>query len=156
MDSAHLVLSDLRTKQLRLATAESCTGGLICGLLTEIPGASDVLERGFVTYSNEAKIEQLGVPAGVIEKHGAVSAAVASAMAGGALIRSHAHIAVSVTGIAGPGGGSAQKPVGLVYMATARHGSEPVAHRFTFADQGRESIRLAALSDALRLIREAT
>ena len=109
-------------KNLRIATAESCTGGLIAGLLTEIPGSSDVVERGFVTYSNEAKEDMLGVPRRSDRRHGAVSEAVARAMAEGALKHSHAQMAVAVTGIAGPGGGTAEKPVGLVYIAAARDG----------------------------------
>lgn len=148
-------LDALRGKGLRLVTAESCTGGLVSALLTEVPGSSDVLERGYVTYSDASKTEMLGVPADVINRHGAVSAAVAVAMAEGALLRSHANLAVSVTGIAGPSGGTPQKPVGLVYMATATNSGAASAHRFTFPDQGRASIRLAALSEALRLIREA-
>ena len=112
---------------LKLATAESCTGGLIAAILTEVPGSSDVFERGFVTYSNEAKTELLGVPAELIEKHGAVSEEVARAMASGALGHSRADIAVAVTGVAGPGGGTTAKPVGLVHLAAARRGS--VTHK---------------------------
>ena len=103
-----------------IASAESCTGGLIAGLLTEVAGSSDVFERGFVTYSNEAKAELLGIPMDVINQWGAVSTQVAAAMANGALKQSHADISIAVTGIAGPGGGSSDKPVGLVYLATAR------------------------------------
>lgn len=155
MNDARALLTEMHVRQLRLAMAESCTGGLIAGLLTECPGASDVVERGFVTYSDAAKTEQLGVGADVIARHGAVSAAVALAMAEGALVRSHAHVAVSVTGIAGPGGGTPQKPVGLIYMATAMRGTEPKAARFTFPDHGRQSVRLSAVAEALRLIKEA-
>jgi nicotinamide-nucleotide amidase len=148
---AATLLDDLRGRGLRLATAESCTGGLIAGLLTEIPGASDVLERGFVTYANAAKTELLGVPEALITEHGAVSEAVARAMALGALARSRADIAVAVTGLAGPGGGSAGKPVGLVHIAAARRGG-PVLHReCRFGAIGRTAVRLAAVEAALQV-----
>ena len=150
--SANTLIDDMRAKGLRLVTAESCTGGLLSGLLTEIPGSSDVLDRGFVTYSDLAKIEVLGVPGAVIEKHGAVSAAVALAMAEGALNHAHADIAVAVTGVAGPGGGTPQKPVGLVYVAAAKRDGAPRAQRFMFGDVGRREIRLATLSEALSLV----
>src|SRR5580698_10364370 len=114
------LLAAAREKHLRVVTAESCTGGLIAGLLTEIPGSSDVVERGFVTYSNQAKEDLLGVPAALLHAHGAVSEPVCRAMADGALKHSLAQLSVAVTGIAGPGGGSAEKPVGVVYVATAR------------------------------------
>ena len=130
------LLDACRARALKLATAESCTGGLIAALLTEIPGSSDVVERGFVTYSNAAKTEQLGVPADLIATHGAVSEPVARAMAEGALSHSHADLAVSVTGVAGPGGGTATKPVGLVHLAArpprrahAAPGTPPRRHR---------------------------
>src|SRR6476661_4694589 len=119
---AEKLLAGARAKGLTIASAESCTGGLIAGLLTEIPGSSDVVERGFVTYSNAAKTEQLGVPADLIATHGAVSEAVARAMAEGAIAQSRADLAVSVTGVAGPGGGTPGKPVGLVHVAVARRG----------------------------------
>lgn len=150
--SANTLIDDMRAKTLRLVTAESCTGGLLSGLLTEIPGSSDVLDRGFVTYSDLAKIEALGVPRPVLEKHGAVSAAVALAMAEGALNHAHADIAVAVTGIAGPGGGTPQKPVGLVYIAAAKRDGAPRAQRFMFGDVGRREIRLATLGEALSLV----
>ena len=114
------LLDRLRAANLKLATAESCTGGLVAGVLTEIAGSSDVVERGFVTYSNAAKMELLGVPEAMLAEHGAVSEPVARAMAQGALAHSHADVAVSVTGVAGPGGGSAAKPVGLVHIAAAQ------------------------------------
>src|SRR5262249_19084129 len=117
LDEAARLLDAFRAAHKKLATAESCTGGLIAALLTEIPGSSDVIERGFVTYSNRAKVEMLGVPADLIATHGAISEPVARAMAEGALTHSHADIAVSVTGLAGPGGGSVAKPVGLVHLA---------------------------------------
>ncbi|NOT71888.1 MAG: CinA family protein [Hyphomicrobium sp.] len=154
VNSARALLDACRSQRLKLATAESCTGGLVTGVLTDIAGASDVVERGFVTYSNDAKIEMLGVPAAVIDRHGAVSAAVALAMVEGALKHSRADVAVSVTGIAGPGGGTPQKPVGLVYIAAHRAGSDAVAHRFQFNDMSRQAIRLASVREVLRLTRE--
>lgn len=150
--AAKTVLDRFRTAGLTLATAESCTGGLIAACLTEIAGFSDVFERGFVTYSNEAKTELLGVPAELITAHGAVSAEAARAMAEGALAHSHADIAISVTGIAGPGGGSAEKPVGLVYIGNARRGQAVMAERHLFSgDRGavRRQAVLAALALAL-------
>jgi len=111
-----------RKKKLKIVTAESCTGGLIAGLLTEIPGSSEVVERGFITYSNQAKHEMLDVPIEYLNTYGAVSEEVALAMAEGALVKSNAQLAVSVTGIAGPGGGSVEKPVGLVYMVISHKG----------------------------------
>lgn len=127
------VLVACRDAGIKLATAESCTGGLIAGALTEIAGSSDVVDRGFVTYSNEAKNEMLGVPMNLFEAVGAVSEDVARAMAEGALARSEAGIAVSVTGIAGPGGGTEAKPVGLVHMAIARTGAGTSHYRDVFA-----------------------
>ena len=137
------------------STAESCTGGLIAGLLTEIPGSSDMLERGFVVYSNAAKEELLGVPPETLAKHGAVSAETARAMAEGALAKSRAHIAVSVTGIAGPDGGSAAKPVGLVHFACARRGAPTVAREERFGDISREAVRLASVRVGLDLLEAA-
>jgi nicotinamide-nucleotide amidase len=149
------VLDRARTKGLRIATAESCTGGLIAGLLTEIAGSSDVFERGFVTYSNEAKEQMLGVPAALLAAHGAVSEPVALAMAEGALRHSSADIAAAVTGIAGPGGGSAEKPVGLVYIAAARKGRAPLVRRHLFGDIGREQVRLRTVEEALEALQTA-
>jgi nicotinamide-nucleotide amidase len=117
---AFTLLGELRARNLRLATAESCTGGLIAGLFTEIAGSSDVFERGFVTYSNDAKHELLGIPKNLLDVHGAVSEQVARAMALGALKHSHADIVIAVTGIAGPGGATETKPIGLVHVAIAR------------------------------------
>jgi nicotinamide-nucleotide amidase len=148
---AEKLLADARAKGLRIATAESCTGGLIAGLLTEIPGSSDVFERGFVTYSNESKEESLSVPHDQIVAHGAVSADVARAMVLGALKRAAADIAVSVTGIAGPGGGTAQKPVGLVYLAAAR-GEQIIARECRFGDIGRGEVRLKSVETALEML----
>ena len=138
-----------------IATAESCTGGLIAGLMTEIPGSSAVLERGFVVYSNAAKVELLGVPAETIAAHGAVSEATARAMAEGALKASRADIAVSVTGIAGPDGGTAEKPVGLVWFACARRGGPTVAREQRFGDVGRAAVRLGSVRAALDLLEAA-
>lgn len=140
---------------LKLATAESCTGGLVAALLTEIPGSSAVVERGFVTYSNEAKTELIGVPASLIGSHGAVSEPVARAMAEGALARSHAQVAVAITGIAGPGGATATKPVGLVHFGLARVG-QPTRHvERRYGDLGREAVRAQAVEDALELLERA-
>ena len=154
-DEAARLLDAFRARRLRLATAESCTGGLIAALLTEIPGASDVLERGFVTYSNEAKQENLGVPKALIEQHGAISEAVTRAMAEGAVKHSHADLAVSVTGIAGPGGGSAAKPVGLVHLAAARSSGTTLHQECRFGDIGRSDVRFECVEVALSLLRRA-
>ncbi len=148
------LLDACRAKHVKLATAESCTGGLIAAVLTAIAGSSDVVERGFVTYSNDAKTELLGVPAELISAVGAVSEPVARAMAEGALQRSHAHIAVSVTGVAGPGGGSADKPVGLVCFGLAQRGRDVASEHHVLAGD-RTAIRLAAVAKALELIRAA-
>ena len=153
-DRARDLLEQARGKKLRIATAESCTGGLIAGLLTEIPGSSDVVERGFVTYSNEAKEELLGVPASLVKAHGAVSEQVCRAMAEGALRHSHAQIAVAVTGIAGPSGGSREKPVGLVFIAVARNG-RVTARECRFGDLGRDRVRLETVAEAIELLRGA-
>lgn len=151
-DAAQALLTILRQRRLRLVTAESCTGGLIAGLLTEIAGSSDVVERGYVTYSNEAKSECLGVPDEVILQHGAVSREVAEAMAVGALVHSRADIAIAVTGIAGPGGGTAQKPVGLVHLAVHRKGHLTRHKECRFGDIGRAAVRLASVAEALELV----
>jgi nicotinamide-nucleotide amidase len=139
-------------KGLKIAVAESCTGGLLAGLLTEIPGSSAVVERGFVVYSNEAKQEMLGVPDAVLAAHGAVSAQTAAALAQGALDRSRADVAVSITGVAGPGGGSPHKPVGLVHFASARRGQDVRPVEMRFGDIGRAQVRRAALETALGLL----
>ena len=138
-----------------IATAESCTGGLVAGVLTEVPGSSAVVERGFVTYSNEAKTELLGVPKDLIAAHGAVSEPVARAMAEGALARSRAQVAVAITGVAGPGGGTAAKPVGLVHFGLASR-SAPSRHRERrYGELGRAAVRLSAAQEALDLLDEA-
>nr|WP_254434860.1 nicotinamide-nucleotide amidohydrolase family protein [Magnetospirillum sp. UT-4] len=144
------VLDAYAARGLMLATAESCTGGLIAGALTAVAGSSAVVERGFVTYSNQAKTDMLGVPAGLIGTKGAVSAEVAVAMAEGALARSAADAAVAVTGIAGPGGGSADKPVGLVHFAAARRGG-PTLHRSRVFAGDRDAVRAQAVREALDL-----
>lgn len=152
--AAEALLRRCRAAGLRLATAESCTGGLIAGTLTEVAGSSDVVERGFVTYSNEAKREMLGVPAGLIADKGAVSAEVAAAMAEGALARSQADMTVAVTGIAGPGGATAGKPVGLVWFGLARRGAETTVERQVFpGDRG--AVRRATVARALALFDES-
>lgn len=152
---ARRLLTELRAASLMLTTAESCTGGLLAGILTEIPGSSDIIERGFVTYSNRAKITMLGVDPALIDRFGAVSEPVARAMAEGALIHSEARIAVSITGIAGPDGGRPDKPVGLVHMAVARSGADTRHAEHRFGQVGRTEVRLAAIAAALMLIREA-
>lgn len=152
---ASKVLDELIARETLIATAESCTGGLICGALTEIAGSSAVVERGFVTYSNEAKTDLLGVSSDLIVRVGAVSKEVAVAMAEGALLRSNAGIAVSVTGIAGPGGGSDEKPVGTVHIAVAQN-ERPTRHvHCLFADRGRQSIRLETVQTALMSVLNA-
>lgn len=153
--AAESLLADLREKMLRVATAESCTGGLVAGTLTAIAGSSDVFERGWVTYSNEAKEEDLGVPMELIEAHGAVSEQVARAMAEGALENSPADIAISVTGIAGPGGGSTDKPVGTVWFGCARRGQPTHTERHVFVGD-RAAIRRESVAIALQLVRQAS
>lgn len=147
------VLDAARTKSEQIVTAESCTGGLVAGALTAVPGSSDVFDRGFVTYSNTAKSEMLGVPYWLIEKRGAVSEDVVRAMAGGALTRSNASLAVAVTGIAGPGGGTPEKPVGLVHFAAGRHDGPMHHERMAFGDVGRAEIRRLSVEKALKLLR---
>lgn len=152
---AAAILDRMRAQKLKLATAESCTGGLIAGLFTEIAGSSDVVDRGFVTYSNEAKMDMLGVSAEILERHGAVSEPTARAMAEGAVRHSLADIAVAVTGIAGPGGGSADKPVGLVHFGLAMKGKPTVHAERRFGDIGRSAVRLATVEQALAMIEAA-
>jgi nicotinamide-nucleotide amidase len=150
---AEVVLMEAREQKLRIATAESCTGGLIGGLLTEIPGSSDVFDRGFIVYSNRAKLDMLGVPGDMIADMGAVSEAVARAMAEGAVENSNAHLAVAVTGVAGPGGGTKLKPVGLVHIAAARENRSILHEAQRFGDIDRSEIRLKAVEAALELLR---
>lgn len=150
---AEALLAEFRRAGLRLATAESCTGGLIAAVLTAIPGSSDVVERGFVTYSNAAKSDLLAVDPAMIARVGAVSAEVAEAMVRGALARSRAEVALAVTGIAGPGGGTATKPVGLVFLAgLSRAGGEARIERHLFAGD-RTAVRLASVRAAFALAR---
>lgn len=151
---AEVLLAAYRARGWRVATAESCTGGLIAATLTAIAGSSDVVECGFVTYSNAAKTGMLGVPAPLIASVGAVSREVAQAMAEGALAHSAADIAVAVTGVAGPGGGSAEKPVGLVWLGCARRGHAAETHREVFAGD-RAEVRRATVARALDLLEVA-
>ena len=155
LERAAAVIEANRRAGRTIATAESCTGGLVAGALTEIAGASDVVDRGYVTYSNDAKQEALGVHLDILETFGAVSVAVAWAMAQGALARSHADTAVAITGVAGPGGGSDRKPIGMVVFARASRGGDPtvvVADTRQFGDLGRSEIRRQAVLVALDLL----
>lgn len=152
---AERLLAEAKAAGVLLATAESCTGGLVAGVLTEIAGSSAAVDGGFVTYSNAAKTRLLGVPESLLAAHGAVSEPVARAMAEGALAHCDAAIAVSVTGIAGPGGGSAQKPVGLVHFACATVGGSTLAVAHRFGDLGRADVRTASVEVALDLLRAA-
>ncbi|MBD1545768.1 CinA family protein [Roseibium aggregatum] len=152
---AEEVLSACREKGLMIATAESCTGGLIAGILTEIAGSSDVFDRGFVTYSNDAKKDLLSVDEADLEAYGAVSQQVARQMASGALANSRGQIAVSVTGVAGPGGGSKEKPVGTVYFGLAVEGSQTIHKHCLFPDEGRGRIRTLSIKTALDLLLNA-
>jgi nicotinamide-nucleotide amidase len=138
-------------RKILSATAESCTGGMIISVLTDIPGSSSMVDRGFVTYSNDAKIEMLGVSPVTLDAHGAVSRETALEMATGALARSHAGIALAVTGIAGPDGGSAEKPVGLVWFGLAITGQPPIAERHQFDNKGRDFIRRETVRTALEM-----
>lgn len=151
---AEMLVDAAKVRRLRIATAESCTGGLVAAAITSIPGSSEVFERGFVTYSNKAKQEMLGVPGDLIADMGAVSEPVARAMAEGALTHSNGLISVAITGVAGPGGGSAFKPVGTVHFATALT-NQDVRHReFHFNVEGREAVQMAATLTALQLLVE--
>ena len=155
-DLAVQVLEACKAKGLMLATAESCTGGLVAATLVDIPGSSAVVERGFVTYSNAAKAELIGVPMGLIDHYGAVSEPVAIAMATGALQRSNAQIAVAITGVAGPGGGTEAKPEGLVHFASAGTG-QPTEHaRIEFGPIGRTEVRHASVKQAFEMVLRAT
>ncbi|MBT3535647.1 MAG: CinA family protein [Rhodospirillaceae bacterium] len=146
------LLQACRDGGVMVATAESCTGGLIAGCLTEIAGSSDVVDRGFVTYSNQAKNTMLDVPVALIEAQGAVSEPVARAMAEGAIAHSDATLSVAVTGVAGPGGGTAEKPVGLVHLACARRGGDTTHREQRYGDLGRAGIREATIRTALEML----
>ena len=153
-EQAEQLLQSCRAQNLKIAIAESCTGGMIAAILTDIAGSSDVFERGYVTYSNEAKTEMLGVPAITIIENGAVSEPVARLMACGALLRSRADIAVSVTGIAGPGGGTDDKPVGLVHLSAAHNSGATIYHKCLFGDKTRSEIRHMTVEAAFGLLEE--
>jgi nicotinamide-nucleotide amidase len=150
--AAKRLLDLCRQNGLHVATAESCTGGLVAAALTEIAGSSDVVECGFVTYSNDAKKTMLGVPAATLKQHGAVSEQTAAAMAAGALARSQADLAVAITGIAGPGGGSELKPVGLVHFAAASRDGRRLARHRRYGKIGRRRIRERSVAEALELL----
>jgi len=151
---ARLLVDEARERSLRIVTAESCTGGLVAAAICQVAGASDVFERGFVTYSNRAKQELLGVPGDLIADLGAVSDPVARMMAEGALENSNAHVSVAITGVAGPGGGTPMKPVGTVHIATARS-NQAIMHRDEFFQlDTREEIQMAAVQSALEMLRE--
>ena len=150
--TAKRLLDACRVRGLRIATAESCTGGLVVAALTEIAGSSDVVECGFVVYSNAAKQAMLGVPAAVLQRHGAVSAETAAAMAAGALKNSSADLSVAITGIAGPGGGSKDKPVGLVHFAATSRDGEHLQRRRLFGKIGRRRVRERSVVQALALL----
>lgn len=152
MATARAVIAAARAKGIMIVTAESCTGGLVAGALTAVAGSSAVVDRGFVTYSNAAKEQLLGVPSDLIEIHGAVSEAVARAMAEGALAQSGTALAVSVTGVAGPGGGTDAKPVGLVHFGLARMGAATEHRAERFGDIGRDAVRAASVRVALELL----
>jgi nicotinamide-nucleotide amidase len=154
-ERAATLLKAYEQRRLKIATAESCTGGLVVALLTEIAGSSAVVERGFVTYSNEAKTELIGVPESLIVAHGAVSEPVARAMAEGALRHSRADVTVAITGIAGPGGATDTKPVGLVHFGLARRGAAVLHLERRYGDLGREAVRRRAVEDALGLLEQA-
>ncbi len=152
LEQAAILLERCRRAGLMIATAESCTGGLIAAAFTEIPGSSDVFERGFVSYSNAAKSDMLGIDKNLIATQGAVSEATARAMAEGALANSAADISIAVTGIAGPGGGTPDKPVGLVHLATARLGYETTHLELRMGTQSRHDIRQHTVLSALALM----
>ncbi len=145
------LLEACQTQNIMLATAESCTGGMIIAALTDIAGSSAVVDRGFITYSNEAKMDMLGVSAETLQAHGAVSRETALEMAAGALARSRASLTLAVTGVAGPGGGSPEKPVGLVWFGVAVNGKPVAAERMLFPDKGRDFIRHETVRHALDL-----
>lgn len=148
------VLAACRARRWKIATAESCTGGLVAGALTEIAGSSDVVDRGFVTYSNEAKQQMLGVPQETLRDYGAVSRQTAEAMARGALLKSKVDLAVAITGVAGPGGGSADKPVGLVHFAVEARDGTSMHTAKRYGDIGRKAVREKSVLQALAMLKE--
>jgi nicotinamide-nucleotide amidase len=152
--AASALLELCKARKLMLATAESCTGGLVAGALTDVAGSSAVVDRGFVTYTDEAKRQMLGVAAETLRRHGAVSRPTAEAMARGALSHSPAHLAVAITGIAGPGGGSAEKPVGLVHFAAAARDGRLIHRECRFGDIGRAEVRHRSVLEALSMLTE--
>ena len=154
IERVQALLGLCRSKRLTIAVAESCTGGLLAATLTKVAGSSDVFERGFVTYSNEAKEAMLGVPPMAVECFGAVSQETARAMAKGALLHAPVDLALSITGIAGPGGGTSEKPVGLVHFAAASRSGQLVHRECRFGDIGRQQIRLASVLQALAMLQE--
>ena len=151
---ARTLLDLCRTKGLTIAAAESCTGGLLAATLTEIAGSSDVFERGFVTYSNEAKQAMVGVTSATLASHGAVSRETAEAMASGALAHAPVHLAVSITGIAGPGGAVPGKPVGLVHFSAASRAGRLIARERNYGDIGRTQVRRASVIEALAMLHD--
>jgi nicotinamide-nucleotide amidase len=152
--NARLLIDEARERRLRIVTAESCTGGLVSAAITSIPGSSDVFDRGLIVYSNRAKQELLGVAGDLLADYGAVSEPIVRMMAEGALENSNAHVAVAITGVAGPGGGTELKPVGLVHFATAR-ANQSVMHRVErFGDMERQEIQMAAAEIALEMLRD--
>ncbi|MGO6692877.1 CinA family protein [Rhizobium johnstonii] len=153
LSTAETIIRDFTAAGLMISTAESCTGGLIAGALTEISGSSAVVDRGFVTYTNSAKIEMLGVQTETLLRFGAVSEETARQMVQGALFRSRAEIAVAVTGIAGPGGGSAEKPIGLVHLAAKSRDGALIHRKMLYGDIGRSEVRLATIRTALEMVR---
>ncbi|GAB4353246.1 MAG: CinA family protein [Oricola sp.] len=148
------LLDMCKRRKIMIATAESCTGGLVSGTLTAISGSSAMLDRGYVTYSNEAKSDLLGVPADMIERNGAVSGEVAAAMAEGALARANADLTIAVTGIAGPEGGTDLKPVGLVWFGCAANWAPTFVHKTVFPNEGRAFVRHAAVMTAIEILTE--
>jgi nicotinamide-nucleotide amidase len=154
--AATAVLNACRSRGLKVATAESCTGGLVAGALTDIAGSSDVLDRGFVTYSNDAKQQMLGVPASVLKEFGEVSRQTAEAMARGALGNANADLAVAITGVAGPGGGSVDKPIGLVHFAAASRSGALTHAEIRFGNIGRSEVRHKSVLQALAMLKEMT
>lgn len=154
IQSARLLLDDAQARGIKIATAESCTGGLVAALLTEIAGSSATVDRAFIVYSNQAKQEMLGVPGDMIADFGAVSEPVARALAEGALHESRANLTIAITGIAGPGGATPMKPVGLVHFASARENRSIRHEEHRFGDIGREQVRLEAVRVAIRMLSE--